>query len=274
MRAAARVERGRVDAAVGQAVEQLVETRVRVRAQAEDAVEGGRARGFGTQPGHAASAGSASGASIATRSARSVGVEHREVAAEHPVGARLGKTPPIVQRLRLGIRLGPAEDREHRRRAHDDGLDRREPDGEHRRAVQRAPQLAQRIQAVQRERLRVLRAPEARASRRRAVRPRPAPRRRRDPSSAATVGQSISSGRCAVAHACPTAAHSRAACSRDMTSAERSHASCRRPGAKKTRAATTTSACTSPSTPARPRGRSRARRIRARRRGRRWPRRS
>ena len=82
---------------------------------------------------------------------------------------------------RLGVRdtAPSSRTREHRRRAYDDRLDRREPDREHRRAVQRAAQLAQRVEPVQRERPGRRRAPAAHASPRTAARPRPA--RRDDP---------------------------------------------------------------------------------------------
>ncbi len=136
-----------------------------------------------------------------------------------------------------------------------DRLDRREPDREHRRAVQRAAQLAQRVQAMNRECLR-RRRPQVRAasaSPRTTARPRRSARVLRSVRRARQrVAQSISSSRCSRAHLCAAFAHSSAAWLRGITDADRSHAARTASGAKNMNAATTTSAGASPSTPPRP----------------------
>ena len=147
-----------VDTRVRQPVEQLPEPRVRVRAEAEDAIQRGRTRGLFAEPGHRHSCARRLGQrrEHLDELGALVVVENGEVAAEHAVGARLGQSPAIVQRLGVGVRLRPPEHAEHRRGPDHDRLDRREPDGQHRGTVQRAPQLAQRVEPVQRERLDVV----------------------------------------------------------------------------------------------------------------------
>src|SRR3954454_12163191 len=57
-------------------------------------------------------------------------VENGEVATEHPVGARLGQDPALVERRGVGGRLLPAEHGDHRGGLHDDRLDRLQPNRE------------------------------------------------------------------------------------------------------------------------------------------------
>ena len=191
---------------------------------------GGRAGGFFAQPGHSAAPRLSAERREQHRRARRARRRRAPRGCGRTCGRCAPRPVPSGRATASGRGAAPATRTPASivGRADDDRLDRREPDGQHRGAVQRAPQLAQRVQAVQRERLDVLgfveRPPPGehrRAGDRRRVHD--APEQRGDGRPVDLVGK--------VRHRPRVPDRRPLACGlhRGITAAERSHASCTTP---------------------------------------------